>query len=106
MFKAALQMPLSFCRTLSLAGDAITNCILFQAALQMPLSGESGNTKPNIEAATTLAKALDASLDVLTGLNQYASNDIDKLTALAKKLNPANLKAILNIMDALTAKPQ
>ncbi|OFX36408.1 MAG: hypothetical protein A2X08_14980 [Bacteroidetes bacterium GWA2_32_17] len=49
---------------------------------------EGGKTKPNIEAATTLAKALDVSLDVLTGLNQTASPEIDKLTALAKKLNP------------------
>ncbi len=31
---------------------------------------ESGNTKPNIEATISLAKALEVSLDVLTGLDQ------------------------------------
>jgi len=65
---------------------------------------EGGNTKPNIEAAVTLAKALDVSLDILTGLNQSSNPDIDKITTQAKKLNAEHLKAIVMIVDGLAGK--
>lgn len=65
---------------------------------------ESGNTKPNIEAAALLARALGVSLDVLTGLNASSNPDIDNLIAAAKKLKEEDLKAVLHIAKALADK--
>lgn len=65
---------------------------------------ERGNTKPNIEAAVSLAKALDVSLDVLTDLNQSSDPDVDKLLSLVKKLNHDDLKAVVYIVEKLTGR--
>ncbi len=62
---------------------------------------ESGNTKPNIEAAISLAKALDVSLDVLTGLDQSSDPEVDKLVGLAKKLNADDLKAVVHVVERM-----
>ena len=65
---------------------------------------EGGKTKPNIEAAVTLAKALDVSMDVLTGLNQSSEPRPDELISLIKKLNTDDLKAVLQIVKTLADK--
>jgi len=62
---------------------------------------ESNNTKPNIEAAALIAKALNVSLDALTGLKDASNTDCDKLLLLAKKLKKEHLKAVLLIMEGL-----
>jgi len=62
---------------------------------------ESNNTKPNIEAAALIAKALNVSLDALTGLKDASNTDSDKLLSLAKKLKKEHLKAVLLIMEGL-----
>jgi len=62
---------------------------------------ESGNTKPNIEAAISLARALDVSLDVLTGLDQSSNPEVDKLIYLTKKLNEVDLKAVVHVVEKM-----
>jgi transcriptional regulator with XRE-family HTH domain len=62
---------------------------------------EGGNTKPNIEAAAVLAKALDVSLDVLTGLNHSSDPLVSELTSLAKKLSKEDLNAVLHVVGRL-----
>ena len=65
---------------------------------------EGGNTKPNIEAAAALAKALGVSLDVLTGLNKGSDPQADQLISLAQKLSKEDLNAVVHIVDGLVAK--
>lgn len=65
---------------------------------------EIGNTKPNIEAAATLSKALGVSLDVLTGLKQSSNPKLDKLISLAKKLTTDDLNAVLHVVGKMAEK--
>ncbi len=55
----------------------------------------------NIEAAISLARALDVSLDVLTGLDQSSDPEVDKLISLTKKLNADDLKALVHVVERM-----
>ncbi len=71
---------------------------------------EGGNTKPNIEAAVTLAKALGVSLDVLTGIKpQQASAplidpELSKLLSLAAKLPKKDITTIKEVLRLIVGK--
>jgi transcriptional regulator with XRE-family HTH domain len=62
---------------------------------------EGGNARPNIEAAVKLTKALNTSLDLLTGLNQSSDNEVNEIVSLCKNLTIDDLKAVKRIVYAL-----
>ncbi len=55
----------------------------------------------NLDAAISLARALDVSLDVLTGLDQTADPEVDKFISLIKKLNADDLKALVYVVGRM-----
>ncbi len=59
------------------------------------------NSKPNIEAVISLAKALEVSLNILTRLDQSSDPEVDKLIGLTKKLNADDLKAVVHVVDRM-----
>jgi len=62
---------------------------------------ESGSTTPSVETAAKLAKALNVSLDQLTGNNKTHSPDYDSLCQLIQKLNNNDTKALLHIVKRM-----
>ena len=72
---------------------------------------EGGNTKPSIEAATNLAKALDISLDILAGLKEHTEvqkpptdPELTKLLNLATKLPKKHIQTIKEILRLVIGK--